>query len=177
MRGRITVMIGVKGCSKSRTCMDNGATRPCLYFEGTQHTDLNWGLSKLHEFSETDYDALSLKRHFICSRCLLHEYQYLAVWSCRWKIGAGAICYTDSLCPFRRQSLLLWNCIIPRTFRTVNCQKLEEKLSTIINWWSSGSLDQDDQYRMTRWHYGRNLLQLVVVSQLFTVEHRFAWGM
>ena len=53
-------MIGVKGCGKSRTCMDIGATRPCLYFEGIQHTDLNWVLSKLQESSETDYDALSL---------------------------------------------------------------------------------------------------------------------
>jgi adenylate kinase len=35
----VTVMIGVSGCGKTRTCTDIGKRYPCLYFEVSKHSD------------------------------------------------------------------------------------------------------------------------------------------
>ena len=56
----VTVLVGVSGCGKSRTCFDISRRKPCIYFEVGQQYDLNHlfpllETSKKIESELTDY--------------------------------------------------------------------------------------------------------------------------
>ena len=73
--GKATVLVGVSGCGKSRTCIDIGSNRLCLYFEGEFALDFNWAIQllKTSKLTEDDFETLSceLFRCVFLARMLL----------------------------------------------------------------------------------------------------------
>jgi hypothetical protein len=79
----VTILVGVSGCGKSRTCTDICLQRPCLYFEGNLHFDLLWVVDTLKSSSEQGQgleletkkllNALFLARIFLLNKLVLEN--------------------------------------------------------------------------------------------------------